>query len=152
MTIGNIGRSRAPNPASGKGSSEQGPEQPQSALPPQESPELAPEPAPDSAAKLVILDAATDRATPDDVHVLDVYLPTYFGPSRRQLTRVPSGGSQDVSSVVGAFKAVEWSAAHAAWIIDMNALENKAIERAVVTEEEPPPAGRGVREGDHGLA
>jgi len=53
---------------------------------------------------------------------------------------------------VGSFKSVEWSAAHAAWIIDMNALENKAIERAVVTEEEPPPAGRGVREGDHGLA
>jgi hypothetical protein len=57
----NIGRSRAPNPESKKGSSEQGP-QPQSALSPQESPEPAPEPlhpnisnlelpAPESAAK-----------------------------------------------------------------------------------------------------
>jgi hypothetical protein len=36
---------------------------------------------------------------------------------------------QHVSSV-GSFKSVEWSAEHAAWIIDM--------ERAVVTEKEPP--------------
>jgi hypothetical protein len=35
-----------------------------------------------------------------------------------------------VSSVTGSFKSVEWSAVHAAWIIDMNALENKAIESA----------------------
>jgi hypothetical protein len=39
---------------------------------------------------------------------------------------------QHVSSVMGSFKSVEWSAVHAAWIVDMNALEN------VVTEEEPP--------------
>jgi|GraSoi_2013_40cm_1033754.scaffolds.fasta_scaffold63415_2 hypothetical protein len=76
----------------------------------------------------------------------------YGSLATRKLSRVPSGATQHVSSVVGSFKSVEWSAAHAAWIIDMNALENKAIERAVVTEEEPPPAGRGVREGDHGLA
>jgi hypothetical protein len=41
MHTGNIGRSRAPDPEPEKGSSEQGPEQPQSALPPQESPEPA---------------------------------------------------------------------------------------------------------------
>jgi hypothetical protein len=33
---------------------------------------------------------------------------------------------QHVSSVMGSFKSVEWSAVHAAWIIDMN----KAIESA----------------------
>jgi hypothetical protein len=48
MRTENIGRSRAPNPESKKGSSEQGP-QPQSALSPQESPEPAPEPAPEAA-------------------------------------------------------------------------------------------------------
>ena len=32
---------------------------------------------------------------------------------------------QHVSSVTGSFKSVEWSAVHAAWIIDMSALENK---------------------------
>jgi ParB-like nuclease domain len=56
----NIGRSRAPNPASGKGSSEEGPEQPQSALPPQESPELAPEPVPEPASEPVKEPAPAD--------------------------------------------------------------------------------------------
>jgi hypothetical protein len=37
-----------------------------------------------------------------------------------------------VSSVTGSSKPVEWSAVHAAWIIDLNALENKAIESAAV--------------------
>jgi hypothetical protein len=32
---------------------------------------------------------------------------------------------QHVSSVAGSFKSVAWSAVHAAWIIDMNALENE---------------------------
>jgi ParB-like nuclease domain len=53
MRTGNIGRSRARDPEPEKGSSEQGPEQLQSALPPQELPEPAPEAASDSAAKLV---------------------------------------------------------------------------------------------------
>jgi hypothetical protein len=53
---------------------------------------------------------------------------------------------QHVSSVMGSFKSVEWSAVHAAWIIDMNALENKAIESAAVGEETRPPVGHGVRE------
>ena len=42
-----------------------------------------------------------------------------------------------LSNLMGSFKSVEWSAVHAAWIIDMNALENKAIESAAVGEEEP---------------
>jgi hypothetical protein len=39
---------------------------------------------------------------------------------------------QHVSSVTGSFKSVEWSAVHAAWIVDLNALENKAIGSAAV--------------------
>ena len=162
MSIGNIGRSRAPNPASGKGSSEQGPEQPQSALPPQESPELAPEPAPDSAAKLVILDAATDRATPDDVHVLDVDLPTYFGPSRRQLTLDERLGNliflteSNIESLVPEMRAagrlpelfrrvrklIDKLEAEAAADGDQmeDCAESAAIERTTPTQEELPPS------------
>jgi hypothetical protein len=36
----------------------------------------------------------------------------------------------DLHVSTGSFKSVEWSAVHAAWIIDMVALENKAIESA----------------------
>jgi ParB/Sulfiredoxin domain len=105
MRTGNIGRSRAPDPEPEKGSSEQGPEQPQSALPPQESPELAPEPVPEPAPEPVKESAPADDdalaqelapaskpdaaptpagqpAAPDG----DVDLPTYFGPNRRRLT------------------------------------------------------------------
>jgi hypothetical protein len=42
---------------------------------------------------------------------------------------------QHVSSVMGSFNSVEWSAVHAAWII---ALEKKAIESAAVDDEEVP--------------
>jgi hypothetical protein len=97
MHTGNIGRSRAPDPEPEKGSSEQGPEQPQSALPPQESPELAPEPVPEPApadddalaqelAPASKPDAAPTPAGQPAAPDGDVDLPTYFGPSRRQLT------------------------------------------------------------------
>ena len=47
-------------------------------------------------------------------------------------------------SVTGSFKSVEWSAAHAAWII---ALENKAIESAAVTQEKPSAPTAAYDEG-----
>jgi hypothetical protein len=163
MSTGNIGRSRAPNPASGKGSSEQGPEQPQSALPPQESPELAPEPAPDSAAKLVILDAATDRATPDDVHVLDADLPTNFEARREQkisldeklgnlifLVEHQINGLVPEMRAAGRLpdlfrrcrKVIDKLEAEAAADGDQteDCAESAAIERATPTQEEMPPS------------
>jgi hypothetical protein len=97
MRTGNIGRQRAPNPELEKGSSEQGPAQPESALPPP-APEAAPEPMSqepvssndDALAQELALASKPDvaptpagqPAAPDG----DVDLPTYFGPSRRQLT------------------------------------------------------------------
>jgi hypothetical protein len=93
MSTGNIGRSRAPNPASGKRSPEQGPVPDSAAKLVSQEPvssddgrDLAPEPtAPDQPAPaLDLVDAATDRATPDDIHVLDADLPTNFEATREQ--------------------------------------------------------------------
>ena len=54
---------------------------------------------------------------------------------------------QHVSSVTGSFKSVEWSAVHAAWIIDMNALGNKAppaeknrLRQAAQRDDEEAPS------------
>jgi hypothetical protein len=46
---------------------------------------------------------------------------------------------QHVSSVTGSFKSVEWSAVHAAWIMNMN-LQNKAIAPAAKLPTGSPAA------------
>jgi hypothetical protein len=166
MRTGNIGRSRAPDPEPEKGSSEQVVEQPAPSKDDARSvPDLAPASKPDApdqpAPMPDLLDAATDRATPDDVHVLDADLPTYFGPSRRQLTLDERLGNLiflvegQINSLVSEMQAagrlpelfrrvrklLEKLEAEATADGDQteDCAESAAIERATPTQEEMPP-------------
>jgi hypothetical protein len=154
MRTGNIGRSRAPNPESEKGSSEQE-RQPQSALSPQESPEPASEPlranvsnielpAPESAAKEPM---GSDPGSPPDpwagqrsavrgfIRGLANLKDVDFGPvaATMPLEQLREASDEMDEAMDVAFA---WSAAL-----------QQAIESATEPEEEPPLAGRGVREG-----
>jgi hypothetical protein len=118
--------------------------------------DLAPAATPD------LLDAATDRATADDVYVLDADLPTYFGPSRRQLTLDERLGNlislteETIFAFVPAMRAagrlpelfrrvrksIDKLEAEAAADGDQteDCAESAAIEHATPTQEERPPS------------
>ena len=109
-----------------------------------------------------LLDAATDRATPDDVHVLDADLPTYFGPSRRQLSLNERLGNLISLTEEAIFhfipemraagrlpelfhrvrKSIDKLEAEAAADGDQteDCAPSAAIERATPTQEEMPPS------------
>jgi hypothetical protein len=150
----NIGRSRAPNPASGKGSSEQGPEQPQSALPPQESPELAPEPVPEPASEPVKEPApADDDALAQELAPASKPDPAPTAPDQSASTEDPWAHqraavrgfivglkSVDLGQMFAAPMAVEELRDAKEVVSALSAALDAAIDRATQVKEEMSPA------------
>jgi hypothetical protein len=125
----NIGRSRAPDPEPEKGSSEQGPEQPQSALPPQTAPDQ-PASAPEAWARerAAVRDAIRGllKLKLKDVDFDLVVATMSIEELREAHTEVQ--GRESVAALDEAFNAVwEW----------VEALE-RAIKSAAVEERKPP--------------
>jgi len=125
----NIGRSRAPDPEPEKGSSEQGPEQPQSALPPQTAPDQ-PASAPEAWARerAAVRDVIRGllKLKLKDVDFDLVVATMSIEELREAHTEVQ--GRESVAALDEAFNAVwEW----------VEALE-RAIKSAAVEERKPP--------------
>ena len=113
-----------------------------------QAPSLSPQTPPDRKVDAAPLVASTDPAPPPDLHGLHcaAVLDTIRGTIRGLTDQVAAIPANQLLEVRSELDEVVKTAG------ELRAVITQAIESATVREKEPPPASRGVREGNYGLA